>query len=357
MNLALIIAAPLGFGLTFGLIRVLAPRAERYGLIDHPDSARKRHRDKTPTVGGLAIVTGWSLTSLLAGFVPEVNPAFWASFFIIALTGALDDRFDLGPYVKFAAQIAAALLMIYWGGLVLNSLGNLVSAEPLTLGRYAALLTVFAVIGVVNAVNLCDGADGLAGGLVFIAVFWIAVTSAAAHAGTLTLVLAWLGCIAAFLTFNLRSPWRSRAAIFLGDAGSLSLGFVLAWLTVDAAREGTQIFPPVTAIWLVAIPISDTIVCMTRRLIKGHSPFRADRTHLHHILIDLGMPVARAVALIHLLAFVLAAVGVAGWALRVPEHVMFYSAMAVFAAYILLAEYGLRRVTASAPRLSLNARR
>ena len=286
-----------------------------------------------------------------------MHPAFWASFFIVALTGALDDRFDLGPYVKFAAQITAALLMIYWGGLILNTLGNLVSPEPLTLGRFAVLLTVFAVIGVVNAVNLCDGADGLAGGLVFIAVFWIAVMSAAAHAGTLALALGWLGCIAAFLVFNLRSPWRSRAAIFLGDAGSLSLGFVLAWLTVDAAREGTQIFAPVTAIWLVAIPISDTIVCMTRRLLKGHSPFRADRTHLHHILIDLGMPVARAVALIHLLAFVLAGVGVAGWALRVPEHVMFYAAMAVFAAYILLVQYGLRRVTASAPRLGLNARR
>jgi len=357
LNLPSIIAALLGFGLTFGLIRFLIPRAERYGLIDRPDSARKRHRDETPTVGGLAIVAGWSLTALLAGFATQVNPAFWASFFIIALTGALDDRFDLGPYVKFAAQIAAALVMIYAGGLILTSLGNLVSAEPLMLGRFAVLLTVFAVIGVVNAVNLCDGADGLAGGLVFIALFWIAVMSIAAQAGAQMQTLAFLGCIGAFLAFNLRSPWRKRAAIFLGDAGSLSLGFLLAWITVDAAREGAQIFAPVTAIWLVAIPISDTIVCMTRRLAKGHSPFRADRTHLHHILIDLGMPVVRAVALIHLLAFLLAGIGVAGWALRVPEHVMFYTAMAVFAAYVLLVEYGLRRAAASTPRLGLNARR
>src|SRR5450759_5794619 len=214
--------------------------------------------------------------------------------------------------------------MIYWGGLILYSLGDLVSAEPVTLGRFAVPLTVFAVIGVVNAVNLCDGADGLAGGLVFIAVFWIAMMSvASANTGTLAPALGLLGCIAAFLVFNLRSPWRSRAAIFLGDAGSLSLGFVLAWLTVDAAREGSQLFAPVTAIWLVAIPISDTIVCMSRRLLRGQSPFRADRTHLHHILIDLGMPAARAVALIRLLAFVLAGMGVAGWAVRVPEHVMF----------------------------------
>ncbi len=347
MTFSALIAALLGFGLTYVLIRYLAPRAERYGLIDYPGGGRKHHTDNTPTVGGLAIMTALLLTSLLTGFVAQLHPAFWACCFIIALTGALDDKLDLGPYVKFAAQIAAALLMIFWGGVILQSLGDLLSAEPLTLGRFAVPLTVFAVIGVVNAVNLCDGADGLAGGLVFIAVFWIAMMSAAsAHAATLTLALGLLGCIAAFLVFNLRSPWRSRAAIFLGDAGSLSLGFVLAWLTVESAQGASQLFAPVTAIWLVAIPISDTIVCMGRRLAKGQSPFRADRTHLHHILIDLGMPIARAVALIHLLAFVIAGIGVAGWALRAPEHVMFYAAMAVFAVYVLLVQYGLRCVKA-----------
>jgi UDP-GlcNAc:undecaprenyl-phosphate GlcNAc-1-phosphate transferase len=248
--------------------------------------------------------------------------------------------------------------MIQWGGLFLHSLGDLVSDKPLILGRFAVPLTVFAVIGVVNAINLCDGADGLGGGLVFISVFWIALLSAvSANTGTLAPSLGLLGCIAAFLAFNLRSPWRTHAAIFLGDAGSLSLGFVLAWLTVDAAQEGSQLFAPVTAIWLVAIPISDTILCMSRRLLRGQSPFRADRTHLHHILIDLGMPVARAVALILLLAFVLAAMGVAGWALSVPEHVMFYTAMGVFAVYILLVQYGLRRVSASAPGSGMSARR
>ena len=343
------LATVLGFGLTFALIRYLAPRAERLGLIDYPGGERKHHSDNTPTVGGLAIMTALLLTSLLTGFTAELRPAFWVCCFLIALTGALDDKLDLGPYIKFAAQIAAALLMIYWGGLQLHSLGSLLGTEPLSLGRFAVPLTVFAIIGVVNAVNLCDGADGLAGGLVFIAVFWIAMMSAAsAHAATFTLALGLLGCIAAFLAFNLRSPWRSRAAIFLGDAGSLSLGFVLAWLSVDAAQGDYPLFAPVTAIWLVAIPISDTIVCMSRRLAKGQSPFRADRTHLHHILIDLGMPVARAVALVHLIAFVIAGIGVAGWALRVPEHEMFYTAMAVFALYVVLVQYGLRCV--GAPR-------
>ena len=115
MNFSPFIAAVLGFGLTFGLIRFLAPRAERYRLIDQPVGGRKDHADKTPTVGGLAIMAGLSLTSLLAGFAAQLHPAFWACFFIIALTGAFDDRLDLGPYIKFAAQIAAALLMIYWG--------------------------------------------------------------------------------------------------------------------------------------------------------------------------------------------------------------------------------------------------
>ncbi len=349
MNLAALAAALLGFGLTLGLIRLLAPRAERYGLVDRPAAGRKDHGGSTPTVGGIAIVIALALSALLAQIAGQVHPAFWAGLFLIALVGTADDLIDLQPTIKFAAQIAAALMMIYWGGLILHTLGDLVSADALLLGRFAVPLTVFAVIGVVNAINLCDGADGLGGGLVFIAVFWIALMSAlSAHSGTLALSLSLLGCIAAFLAFNLRTPWRARAAVFLGDAGSLSLGFALAWLTIDAAQPQAQLFPPVTAIWLVAIPISDTIVCMSRRLLKRQNPFRADRTHLHHILIDLGLPVGRAVAVIHLIAFVLAAAGVAGWALQVREHHMFYTAMAVFALYIFLVQLGLRRVAARA---------
>lgn len=342
------LAALLGFGLTLGLIRFLSPRAARLGLIDRPRIGRKDHGSSTPTIGGLAIVGGLVLTALLAQFAGQVHPAFWVGLLLIALTGTLDDLFDLQPTIKFAAQIAAALMMIHWGGLILHSLGDLVSDRPLLLGRLAVPLTAFAVIGVVNAINLCDGADGLGGGLVFIALFWIALMSAvSANTDTLALSLGLLGCVAAFLAFNMRSPWRSRAAIFLGDAGSLSLGFALAWLTVDAVQPRSQLFPPVTAIWLVAIPISDTIVCMTRRLLKGRNPFRADRTHLHHILIDLGMPVGAAVALIHLIAFVLAAAGVAGWALGVRDYHMFYTAMAVFALYIILVQSGLQRVAAA----------
>ena len=113
MNYLPYIAILLGFGSTVGLILFLAPRAERYGLIDHPGAGRKHHTDKTPTVGGLAIVAGLALTALLGGFASLAHPAFWVSLFMIALTGALDDKFDLGPSIKFAAQIAAALLMIY----------------------------------------------------------------------------------------------------------------------------------------------------------------------------------------------------------------------------------------------------
>ncbi len=347
MNLPPPVTALMCFGVSFGVIRFLAPRAKQLGLIDVPSGERKDHVGHTPLVGGLAIVAGLSLTALLTPFASQVHAAFWIGLFMILVTGTLDDLVELNPYLKFVAQIAAALLMCYWGGLSLESLGNLVSDKPLSLGRFGLALSMFGVIGVVNAINLCDGADGLGAGLAFIAVFWIALMSAATGSiGTYELALGLLGGIAAFLAFNLRTPWRKNAAIFLGDAGSLSLGFALAWLCVAGARSSPQLFAPVTAIWLVAIPLSDTIVCMTRRLAKGKNPFRADRTHVHHILIDLGLPPGRAVALILLVAFVLAAAGVAGWALKVPEHRMFYTAMAVFALYIFLVQSGLRRAQA-----------
>ena len=105
MSLQPLVAALFGFGLSFGLIRFLTPRAERYGLIDHPGDKRKQHVAKTPTIGGLAIVIGLALTALVGGFTGLAHPAFWTALFMIALTGTLDDRFDLAPYIKFAVQI------------------------------------------------------------------------------------------------------------------------------------------------------------------------------------------------------------------------------------------------------------
>ena len=348
---ALIIATILlGFGASCLFVWTLMPVAGRVGLVDRP-GGRKTQDGAVPTIGGLAIVTAVIATALVLGTTERVHPAFWSGLMVIVLVGTLDDLRDLGHHSKFLAQIAAAGLMLFWGGWHLHSLGNLVGAWPLGLGVYSIPLTFVAVVGVINAVNFSDGADGLAGGLVFNALLWFCVMGlrappAAQPLGEVQIALAFLGAVAGFLVFNLRRPGHRHALAFLGDAGSLGLGYALAWFTVSGAEGSTPLFAPVTAIWLLAVPLVDTLACTGRRLLSGTSPFKADRKHLHHILVDLGLPVGKAVALIHGCAFVLGGIGVAGWFWGVAEHVMFYVAMAIFAASLVFSTQALRIIDA-----------
>lgn len=348
MLLRLIATALLAFGATYVMVLVLMPVARRLGLVDLPD-ARKTHNGEVPTIGGIAIAVAVVETAVLMGAIEQVHPAFWAGLLVIVLVGTLDDLHDLGHRSKFLAQIAAAALMVFWAGWYLQSLGNLLGNWPLALGVLAIPFSLFAIIGVVNAINFSDGADGLAGGLAFNALLWLAAIAALGGngaAGDIQIVLAILGAIAAFLAFNLRLPGRGKALIFLGDAGSLGLGFVLAWFMVWGAVRPDPLFAPVTAIWLLSVPLADTLTCAGRRLLSGTSPFKADRKHLHHILVDMGLPTGKAVAAINAGAFILAAIGVAGWYFRVPEQVMFFLAMGIFAAYIVFSAEALRVIEA-----------
>ena len=350
-----IIATPLlGFGASCLFVWTLIPVARRVGLIDHP-GGRKTHDRAVPTIGGLAIVAALITTALVLDATQRVHPAFWTGLMVIVLVGTLDDLRGLGHQSKLLAQIAAAGLMLFWGGWRLHSLGNLIGPWPLGLGVYSIPLTFVAVVGVINAVNFVDGADGLAGGLVFNALLWLcvlglgepaAVLRAGSSAGEVQIALAFLGAVAGFLVFNLRWPGRRHALAFLGDAGSLGLGYALAWLTVAGAEGSTRLLAPVTAIWLLAVPLVDTLACAGRRLLAGTSPFKADRKHMHDILVGLGLPVGRAVALIHACAFLLGGIGVAGAFRGVAEHVMFYGAMAIFAAYLVFSTLALRIIDA-----------
>jgi UDP-GlcNAc:undecaprenyl-phosphate GlcNAc-1-phosphate transferase len=337
----------LGFGASSLFVWAMIPVAKRVGLVDIP-AGHKTHDGEVPAIGGLAIISAVIATALVLGTTDDVHQAFWAGLLIIVLVGTLDDLRELGHKSKFLAQIAAAGLMVSWGGLHLHSVGNLFGAWRLGLGNFAIPLTLFAVVGVTNAINLCDGADGLAGGLVVNALFWFCAMGLRAPlpSGEVQIAVAFLGAVAGFLVFNLRLPGRPRALAFLGDAGSLALGYVLAWFMVSGAERAAPLFAPVTAIWLLAVPLMDTLACLGRRLLNGQSPFKADRKHLHHILVDMGLPVEKMVSLIHSCAFLLGGLGVAGWFWGVAEHLMFYMWMAIFAAYLVFTSQALRMIDA-----------
>ena len=149
--------------------------------------------------------------------------------------------------------------------------------------------TVFATVGIINAINMIDGADGLAGLLVFSALLML--TAAAVYSGNVviaerTIIMA--GAVGAFLFYNMRFPWRNGASVFMGNAGSAFLGFVIAWISFRLTQGPSHPVSPVLALWFVPIPIMDCLVLVLRRLRLKKSPFIADRNHIHHLMLEAG---------------------------------------------------------------------
>lgn len=321
----------LALPVTAGLVVLLRKQAGRLGLVDEP-GGRKQHHGLVPLVGGLAMFGGVIVAALVAGLLPA-NAALLAALALLVAKGYLDDRYDLRPALRFSVQALAVLIMVFWGDVRLDNLGNLFGFGDVLLGRWSVPMTVFAVLGVINAINMIDGADGLAGGLTLVAL--VAFSGFAALSGFLgaTLLLPLLFAVAGFMLFNARSPWRARASVFMGEAGSVLLGFSLAWYAVDFANA-RQAFTPITAVWILAVPLMDTIGLMLRRVLKGRSPFAPDNEHLHHILQRAGFSQCQTVMIVWGIAALLAGIGIAGWRLGVPEYVMFYSFAALFALYL-----------------------
>ena len=311
------------------VVLLLREPAARLGLIDMP-GGRKEHHGATPIIGGIAMFVAFMSGVLTSGEPLNEFYALFAGLLTLVLIGLLDDLNGLSVRSRFFAQILAALLMTSWGGVVVGDLGNLFGGGSVDLQDWAIPFTVFSVIGVINAFNMTDGADGLAGGvsLVVLGLFG----SVALFFGMVlhaTLIFTLAGAVLGFLVFNIRSPWRKQASIFMGDAGSLMLGFALVWFGVDLSR----IITPVAVVWIFAIPLMDTVSCMLRRILKGRSPFSADKEHLHHVFMRAGLSVSGAVWLIMLISFLMGLTGLVGWYYEVPEYVMFYTFMLLFAGY------------------------
>ena len=322
-----------GLFLTLLVTPALIWAAHHYGWLDYPDE-RKHHTGAIPVVGGLAM--SFAIAVSAAWFLVDAD-IFWGlliSVSIIVVVGFLDDRNGLSVRRRFLAQGIAAWIMALFAGAQLANLGDLFGFGPVALGALAVPFTIFAVVGVANALNLTDGMDGLAGGLALITTVFVA---AAAHfAGRVNTLMALLilgGALLGFLCFNMRLPWQSRAKVFMGDSGSLMLGFLLAWAAIRVTQADKNPLPPAAALWFFAIPLLDTVSLMLRRMLKGKSPFHPGRDHLHHILLRVGYTDSQVVHFIHLVAVVFGLVGFVGWRMGVPDAVMFYGFLALFALY------------------------
>ncbi len=316
--------------LAYGVSVVLTPLvrwiAYRTKIVDRPDDLLKPHSRPIAYLGGLAVCIGF-LVTLTAGAVlhPLIRPlaiTIGIAAVVITLTGLLDDLFDLKPMHKVAGQVIAAGILFVGlcsAGIHLSAarmfLSPLGLAAPAWLAvAFSACLTVVVVIAACNATNLLDGLDGLCGGVTgIITLGFVALTVYLACYGhhedqdqfRIILCLAMAGAVLGFLPYN-----APPASIFLGDAGSMLLGFFVATMIMLFGLEGTGRWF-LAACVIFGLPIIDTALAVVRRVISGVSIFAGDRSHLYDQLVDRGMSVKKVVVLFYALALLAAVLGVA----------------------------------------------
>lgn len=325
-------------GLLAGLLALIAlfalkPVATYANLLDLPDH-RKTHNGAVPLVGGLSAFTGLALAWLVGMPLVKGYGLFLFCAALLVIMGAVDDARDLPAKFRLATQVALGALLTFGSGISLQSFGDLFGFGDIGLGLFGPFVTIAAVIGATNAFNMIDGIDGLAGSLSLIALVFLAILFGASTGFTLELALS-LGIASALVPYflaNLRVP-PFRKKIFMGDAGSMFIGFAMVWLLVNGTQPENMAFRPVTALWVIAIPLMDMVAIMVRRARKGQSVMKPDRDHLHHIFMRAGFSDREALVMITAIALAFAGIGLAGEYLRVPEWAMFTAFIGFFVMY------------------------
>ncbi|MFP1830779.1 UDP-N-acetylglucosamine--undecaprenyl-phosphate N-acetylglucosaminephosphotransferase [Lonsdalea quercina] len=334
MNL-LIMSTQLASTFLFSFLFLLLARkaARKSGLVDRPNF-RKRHQGLIPLVGGISVYAGVCFTFLMTDdYIPHAR-LYLVCAGILVVVGALDDRYDISVRLRATVQAAVAAAMMGVAGLTLQHLGYIFGDWNLSLGPFNYLLTLFAVWAAINAFNMVDGIDGLLGGLS--SVSFGAIGILLYHSGNHSLALWSFAMIAATLPYILLNlgAFGRRYKVFMGDAGSTMMGFTAIWLLLQSTQGETHPINPVTALWIIAIPLMDMVAIMYRRLRKGMSPFSADRQHIHHLVMRAGFTSRQAFVLITLSAAVLAAIGMAGEFLPfIPEWLMLVLFLLMFSLY------------------------
>lgn len=293
--------------------------ARRIGYVDRP-GGRKQHVGGTPPIGGLVIMPVF--TFFYYHFIPNAlnDWPLFAGLAALLILGIVDDRFSLNAWLKFIGQILIATFVVVYGHAQIVSLGDVFGQGPVLLGWFSVPFTVACLVLLMNALNMIDGLDGLAGGIAASVLFWLMIACAVAGLpGPLLGMAMLLAPLLAFLVFNMRHPWRKKAAIFLGDAGSLTLGLAIGWFSITLTQGVHTPVLPVTIIWLMAVPVIDTLTLFILRLKKGRHPFSADRNHLHHRFLARDVPVHWTVALMILATLGAGGIGMAGMMAGISE--------------------------------------
>ncbi|MGR3809502.1 glycosyltransferase family 4 protein [Jiulongibacter sp. NS-SX5] len=294
-NIQVILTMVVSLAVTWRATPVIRNICIMRGLMENPVK-RSSHESPTPTFGGVGIFAGTLMGYMIWNFNDEEHLVHrvLAGLVILFFLGLKDDMYALAPLKKIASQILAALLVVVGSDLRINSFFGIVGIHEIPYFA-SVMVTIFIFVALINAFNLIDGIDGLAGGIGMIASagfgFWYLLNGYWSMAAlSLSLSASLLG----FLRYN----FSKTSKIFMGDTGSLIVGYLVTVLAIkfiqlnesyNFSPDGHYVSAPVLTIVILSVPIFDTLRVFGLRILKGKSPFAADRLHLHHLLVDNGM--------------------------------------------------------------------
>ena len=299
----------------------LRPVAIALHLVDKP-GGRKLHDGDVPIVGGVAMFAG-----MFAGLLMLRLPAYFlmpifVACSLILVIGVVDDRFHLPASARLSAQIAATLIMVFGANSFLDNIGAPFGTGEISMGRFTLIFTMLVTLSMINAYNLIDGVDGLAGSLALTALLSIAAAAGIHHAGAVAALIV-SAAIVGFLIFNFPTIWNRKERTFMGDAGSTLLGFTIVWIALGVSQGEEQVISPVSCLWFASIPVYDLFTCFVRRMLKGKSPFTPGRDHFHHKLMRGGFGVRQTLGILTGLQALYATAGLAAHFAGLPDVYMF----------------------------------
>jgi|SRR3712207_750348 len=301
----LIFAGVFSVILAFILTPLIKILATKINAIDVPKDKRRIHKKPIPLLGGLAIYLAFLCTVLLKkGPLTRSEIGILIGATVIVIGGFLDDKYELKPSLKLFFQILSAIILIIFNLRIVNITNPFSEVSPwLNVGVLSIPLTIVWVVGITNAINLIDGLDGLAAGVALIScitLFIIALMKIDTRYEAAFLTCALSGAILGFLPYNF-----NPASIFMGDTGAQLLGFLLASISMEGAIKSAATFAISVPILALGLPIYDTLFAMIRRKINGKPIMQADRGHLHHRLLDMGLTQRQAVIVMYLISAIL----------------------------------------------------
>tara|TARA_Y100000588_G_scaffold313205_1_gene340201 strand:- start:2998 stop:4023 length:1026 start_codon:yes stop_codon:yes gene_type:complete len=324
---------------------VVCSLSNKLGFVDSPDGIRKVHKGNIALGGGICLFSPLILCFyLFPDFSLSINDdvkIIVLCSLIILFLGLLDDIKSLPISIRLIGQIITSWIIIIITDLYVKDLGDLLGIGSIYLGELGIPITIFMVVGVTNAFNMLDGMDGLVSLVALVCFGGLSVITYLSGIASPEFALI-SSVLFIFLLFNL-GLFKRRWKIFLGDSGALWLGFLIAWTLVYLASDENKLIEPVSAIWIILLPLIDALSTFIGRLRQGKPIFYGDRAHIHHALLDSGLKKWKVLVIILIISLISCSVIVFTTLYEVKEFYLFYGFLTIWLFYYLLLKYPLSK--------------